>query len=180
MLKIILILIISLILLSVVSIAVNYYLYSWTSFVRPFGCEHKNIRAIYQQERLEQDYDLIQIGNNIKSNPSYKFEFPDTGNPFGENWLEISRMFGNVKYKVRFEKHTNSSKKYTKIEFSNLNFDYSQKITFPNGEKPTTPNRYIENNIYQMIDEMPLSDAQKNELKSKVIIACSPTVKIGF
>lgn len=180
MLKITLILLIGLVVLGVISLMVDYYFYSWTSFVRPFGCEYKNIRVVYKHEKLEQEYDLTQIKNNIKSNPNYQIELPYSGELQNESTLKISRMFGNVKYNIGLWKHTRPDEKFTRVEFDNFGSDFRNNAPSPTGEQPSTPNHYIENNIYQMIDEMPLTDAQKSELKAKVQIGCSPKTKIGF
>jgi hypothetical protein len=174
MLKIILITIVGLALLSVISVAVDYYFYSWTSFVKPFGCEYKSIGVRKDNDKLEQEYDLVQIGNEIKINPNYTIE-----SWYNEKRLFISRMFGDIRYNIHIEKYTSGNYKFTKSYFSNYNSN-SPKPSSPHGEKPTTPTHYIKSNIYQMIEEMPLTDAQKDELKSKVQISCSPATKLAF
>ena len=176
MLKIISILFVGLVLLGVISIAVDYYYYSWTSFVRPFGCEYKNIRAIYQQEKLEQEYDLSQIAEKLQSDPRSNFKIILSGGGLG-----VSQMFNDVKYVIGFQEYNSINGKYTKVNFHNINSDsYNNYSLSRKGEKPTTPDQYIRNNIYQMINEMPLNEAQKDELKSKVQISCSPTTKLTF
>lgn len=174
MLKIILPVIASLILLGIALSLLNYYFYSWTSFVQPFGCEYKYIHATNKQDKLEQKYDLRQIASKLRSNPQPKFEVH-----FSNGSLGVSRKLGNVKYNIGFQKHNSSSGKFTKIDFHNFNFELNNKPS-PKGEPLTTPNYHIKSNIFQMINEMPLNDIQKKELKEKVQISCSSEAKLAF
>ena len=173
MLKISLIAVVSLVVLGIALSFVNYYVYSWATYFLPFGCEYKSINAKYDDKYLEQEYDLIKIGEQIKLNPNYKLEKPPT-----KSSLTISRMYGDVKYNIGIGKIKTSDGSITKIVFSNFNFDAMNNSRSNRGEKSITPNYYIEKNIYQMIDEMPLDDAQKKELKEKVEIGCKPSVVI--
>ncbi len=74
MLKIILIAMVGLMVLGLISMAVDYYFYSWTSHIQPFGCKYKSIGVRLDNDKLKQEYNLIQIGEAIKSNPNYKIE----------------------------------------------------------------------------------------------------------
>jgi hypothetical protein len=158
MLKISLIAIVSFVLLGVVAFYVDYYFYSWTSFVNPFGCRCKQIRVKHVPDKknniLEQNYDLVKIGKAVESDGNYKEFYFDLMR------LSVSRKFSNVTYNIRIDQHKASIGSYLDIYFSN---DYTDK---------TTPNYFIQQNINQMIDELPLSSEQKEELKSKVTVSC--------
>lgn len=130
---------------------------------------YKSIYVESSNEQLVQEYDLIQIGNEIKLNPNYIDIFSS------ETGLFASRMFGNVKYNIRIRKGVTSLGKFTEVGFSNFNSEFHNNLPSLQGEVKTTPNYYIENNITQMIDEMPLNDAQKKELRGKVKISCRTT-----
>ncbi len=187
MLKIAFIITVSLAVLGVISLAVDYYFYSWTAFIKPFGCEYKSIGTVFtigisddRDRNLEQQYDLIQIGDAIKSNPNYRLVAPRGQEPYNKGSLSVSRMFGDVKYNIRIDKGRTSLGEFTKIGFSNPYSEvYNKDLPF-GGEKSTIPNYYIKNNINQMIDEMPLNDDQKKELKEKVQISCSPTSRFSL
>ena len=171
MLKITLIAIAGLIILGAASLAIDYYLYSWTSFIKPLGCKHKSIYVEPNNNQLKLEYDMIQIGNEIKTNPNYKIEKPYIAiELYTERSLMVSRMYGDVKYNIWFEKGRTSDGTFTVVNFNNYNSDALNNSSLNKREKPTTPNYSIKKNIYQMIDEMPFNDAQKSELKSKVEI----------
>lgn len=180
MLKISLIAIAVLFILGLSSLAVDRYLYSWTSYLRPFGCEHKSVNVAYGNERLREQYDLIEIGNTLRTDPDYQIESPFDKEQFTEGSLNISRVFGSVKYRVGLGKHISGGEHYFSVRFSNYTYDTKNRNGSRHGESSTTPNHRIEQNMYMMINEMPLNDIQKTELKEKVTITCSPTTRFTF
>jgi hypothetical protein len=169
MLKFALITIVVLIITSIVAFYVNYYHYSWTSFINPFGCSCKKVSVKFagvdkRNEILTQQYDLQKIYQGTKSNDKYKSVF------FNGHSLGIERKFNDVVYKIHFSSTISSSGTIYSIYFSNGS-PYEPK---------TTPNAYIKNNIEQMIDEMPLTNEQKTELKNKVSVWCQQTVSLSW
>ena len=62
---------VSLVLIGVVAFYVDYYFYSWTSFVNPFGCRCKAITG-KTTDLLEQTYDLVKIGEDSKLSDKYE------------------------------------------------------------------------------------------------------------
>ncbi|HQU92995.1 MAG TPA: hypothetical protein PLK77_11895 [Pyrinomonadaceae bacterium] len=165
--KILLLISIFLALLFVASLAVNYYYYSWTSFVQPFGCRAKVIFGTKAgRSILVQEYDLQAIGEEIQRNPNYSLD----GAP-NKLRLITSRYFGDLKYEIRFERLSPPDK----IELSFLTWSLRDS-----GEVPTTPNYEIYRRAYLMIDEMPLNEVQKKEIKDSIYVVCSSTTHFGF
>jgi hypothetical protein len=161
MLKFALITIVVLIITSIAALFINYYFYSWTSFINPFGCSCKEIAP--KETMLEQEYDLIKIGESTKLDTRYNTAYRSSR-------FSTSRSFADVKYTIRIDYRPPSTGNYYEVYFSNGN----------TSELKTTPNAYIRRNINQMIDEMPLNDEQKTELKSKVRIDCRSTWGLFF
>jgi hypothetical protein len=163
LLKFTLIGIVGLVILSVVAFYIDYYYYSWTSYANPFGCRYKMIKVKRDSSNrnnsiLEQNYDLLKIGNAVKLDNKYHDVY------FNAHRLSVSRNFDNIIYSISFGYHTTSTGNYFDVNFSNGN-------NTPELDK-TTPDYYILQNIEKMIDEMPLNSEQKEELKSKVTVSC--------
>jgi hypothetical protein len=80
----------------------------------------------------------------------------------------VSRKFGNINYRISFQ---NSPGSY---EGFNLNTSTdNEKYSFPSvaGEKCTVPDYALKNNILTMIDDLPFTDSQKDEMKDYVTVA---------
>jgi hypothetical protein len=168
MLKFALITIVVLVITSIVAFYVNYYHYSWTSFINPFGCSCKEIRVKsvgigIKNAVLAQQYDLVKLGNETKVNPNY-------GVYYDLRRFSATRNFGEVKYIIRIDYYPTSMGNFYEVYYSHDN----------TSEPKTTPSAYIRKNINQMIDEMPLNDEQKIELKSKVTVSCRQTLQLSW
>lgn len=172
MLKIALASLIALVAFCVLSLVIDYYFYSWTSHIRPFGCEYKSIKVAYGNEKLTQEYNLIQIGAEIKANPNYQFESWNN-----EQRLIVSRLFGDVRYGIAIEKKTTSDGQFASVRFWNKS---AEPVSVRHGESAVTPDYQIRKNIHQMIDELPLNMDQKKDLEEKVTITCSPKTSLIF
>ncbi len=139
-----------------------------------YGMESKQVKLVEQPGKnfsfkkyryeADQDYDLVQIGTLLKANSNYT-----VGNDLSESSLSVTREFNNVNYSLGFQKNPPAGECY--IGISNGS-QQSSRMLRPY-ELPTVPDYRILNNAYQMIDEMPLNDAQKTELKSSVRIEYS-------
>ena len=154
---------VGLVLLGAVAFYVNYYYYSWTSFVHPFGCRCKQITG-KNTNRLEQTYDLVKIGEQAKSSDKYESVY------YNQRRVSATRVYGSVKYIVRIDYYTTSTGNFFELS---VGHGYTE-------EPKTTPNYYIQQNINQMIDEMPLSNEQKEDLKGKVTVDCRQELTITF
>jgi hypothetical protein len=158
--------IVGLVLLGVIAFYVDYYYYSWTSFVQPFGCRYKEIG--YSEVSLEQKYDLLELAENMNSNPKYNLHYDSVT----KSSLSVSRIFNDVSYTIQFSSYNLPGRGYNKVSFSNtLTIDIDTS-SIKQSETSITPNYYIIKNISRMIDEMPLTDIQKEELKNNVVVRC--------
>lgn len=164
MLKLALIGLVVLVITGVVALFINYYFYSWTSFINPFGCSCKEIGVRYDKKNLDQQYDLEKIYQLVKSDEKYEETF------YNGYLFKVSRTFDNVLYGVAFSSYKTSSGNNYKITIANP----------PQSHTKTTPNALLRKNINQMIDEMPLNNEQKEELKSKVTVGCRQTVQLSW
>jgi hypothetical protein len=153
---------VGLVLLGVIAFYVDYYYYSFASYTQPFGCRFKEIAPV--EVVLKENYDLVKIGEAINSDSKYEKVYFNIGRVFA------SRKFEGVLYSIR-------------VDFFPAGNHFT--ASFSNGnetprEPSTKPDLCIRNNIEQMIEEMPFSIEQKAELKSKVEVRCSPSVRISF
>ncbi len=176
MLKIILLSLSTIVLLGAVSLVIDYYFYSWTSYLRPFGCKYKNIATSESGGNLENSFDLIQIGQMLSSNPNYSLGHPRLQKPYSSEQLEVTRRFGDVLYKIIFQ-NTQSG---AKVRFNIVSTYVNQPSASAFGEAPSVPDHYIKVNIHQMINEMPLNDVQKEELKRSVTVKCNMDIRIDI
>jgi hypothetical protein len=162
--------IIGLVLLSVVAFYVDYYYYSWTSYANPFGCKCKQI-TVKTTNILEKKYNLSKIHEEIEADSRYSSKLLLSG-----SYIKITRIFSNVNYSLQVEQFSN----LFKVDFMNGGIIENTSSTEYTSETQTTPDYYIKQNINQMIAEMPLSDEQKEDLKSKVTVRCKNDMKISF
>jgi hypothetical protein len=175
MLKIALITFMFLMIIGVILSAINYYYFAWTGYINPFAGTYKTITSISGsgREKLNQEYDLGQIYIDLRDNPNYSSKF------LWKKTLIISRKFDNVEYIVEIEQYVSSEGEITNVGFNNFNHNYEISNKLHDGELPSTPDYYIEQNISQMINEMPINTEQKKELQSKVKVI-SATNLTGF
>lgn len=164
MLKITLASLAVLVVLGIISLAIDYYFYSLTSYFKLFGCQCNTIRVEPKNENLVQEYDLLQIGNRLRSNLHYRFHAPSEIYPYSERSLSVSREFSDVRYVIGLAKGRTADGNYTRLRFWNGHTERSKHLSY-SGEAPTTPNYYIESNVNLMIDDMKLNEDQKNELR---------------
>ncbi len=152
---------------------INYYVYCWTSYLPFVGEDYKTIEFVYEKQNdpfhnheVLESYDLVQIGTQLKSNPNYR-----VGDILDDHTLFVARNFKDVSYSIYIGKTERTAKHLT------VGFDHFINQHQPEKSKSelgTAPDYYIYKNINQMIDEMPLSNAQKIELKSGVRINPEP------
>jgi hypothetical protein len=147
------------------SFIVNHYVFSWTGFIlNKIGlCECKSIRS--QDDKsgykiLSYTVDLSAIDQSLGTNPSYNLIF------HRDYTLVVSRTFGDVTYSINLYNWTN----WTEKTMLSLN-TYPKGPSQRNGETCTTPAYIVERNIYLMIDDLPLTEPQKTELRRSVIVS---------
>lgn len=174
MFKIIIISTLLLVLSGAVLVFVNYYVYSWTSHIKPFGCKYKSINVEIGNEQLSEDYDLVKIRKILKQNLNYKIE-----RQTNDRHLHVSRMFNDTKYNIWIDKKKKSDGWVTKVEYGNYN-KHAFNNRIPHGEERTMPDYRIKGNIFQMLNDMHLTKSQKKEMKARLKVQCSPTTNLIF
>lgn len=148
-----------------VAALINYYHFSWTGYLSGAAglCEHKTVMIPVKNgfpQKLSFDFDLASIAREMRKNPNYR-----VSDYFERRGAVVSRNFAGVNYQISFQ---NSSGSY---EGFNLNTSAdAEKFSFPSvsGENCTAPDYRLKENVRTMIDDLPLSDAQKAEAKQYV------------
>ncbi len=146
-------------------VSIDYYNYSWTGFLfsKVGLCEYKTVTVPVKNsfpQKLSYDFDLQHIAKEMHKNPNYEVK-----SYFNDRGVVVSRRFGEMNYQISFQ---NSRGSY---EGFNLNTSIdNEKYSFPSvtGENCTTPSYRLKDNVNKMIDDLPLTDSQKNEMKKYV------------
>lgn len=142
-------LVIGLSILALGSWYINYYVYSWKHHILP--CDEKeptllNFNRPYGED-LGEKLDLTAILDQVRKNPSYRIMRGET------NYLVLERLFDGKSYVITLN-HEKSTTMF-----------YIRGGHRPNTIPCSTPDYKILMNTYQMIDDLPLTDAQKQKLK---------------
>jgi hypothetical protein len=169
LLKFTLVGIVGLVLFGVIAFYVDYYYYSWTSYIPLIGGNYKEIRTVEYsgKEKLENSYDLARLYSSLDSQ-NYTASF------ISPRLLKVSREFNGVEYIIEFEEYIIAGTSVMNVSFGNKNLG----LPSFKGESPITPTNYIKNNISKMILEMPLTPIQQTELHNKVRV--TPITEIGI
>jgi hypothetical protein len=151
MLIISLALIIGFSILAVGSWYINYYVYSWTYYILP--CDEKkpmllNFNRPYGEDLGEQ-LDLEKLKTEISKKSNFE---PPRYSPY-THVIEVEKRYDGKPYIIRLSNEKNTTK-----------YEIMGGMR-PNTIPCSTPDYKILMNTYQMIDELPLTDAQKQKLK---------------
>lgn len=158
------------VLVTLLLLVINRFVFSWMGLIsNKLGfCDHRSIIVPSfngANKKLTQSYDIPHIAEVMRTKPDY-----EVGSYNGDGLL-VSRTFNGVKYNLILEKHNGVSE-------LNLNTNPSLgpqhqhgQVRF--GEECTTPSYVIEKNVSRIIDDLPLSDLQKSEIKQYVRVADS-------
>lgn len=150
-----------------VAVLINYYHFSWTGYLfdKAGLCEYKTVAVAVKNgfpQKLSYDFDLPSIAREMRKNPNYQ-----AGSYYHNRGAVVVRKFGNINYQISFQ---NSGGSY---EGFNLNTSAdNEKYSLPSivGENCTTPNYKLKENVFIMIDDLPLTDTQKFEMKNYVSV----------
>ena len=152
---------------------INRYVFSWTGLISSqLGlCEYRSIMVPTfngYNKKLSQWYDIQRIASVMRMNHSYEV---GTHNGSG---IVVSRTFDGVKYNIIFDENGGVS------EFNLNTYDFrgypGGMVT--GGERCTTPSYVIESKVNRMIDDLPLRDSQRSELKQYVVATNAARGKI--
>ena len=152
----------------VIAILIDRNHYSWTGFLfNKVGlCEYKTVTLPIKNgfpQKLSYDFDPQYITQEMLKNPNY-----EVNSYYKGRGAVVTRKFGDINYQISFQ---NSRGSY---EGFNLNTSTDiEKHSFPSvsGENCTTPSYILKDNIFIMIDDLPLTDLQKEEMKKYVRVA---------
>ena len=122
-----------------------------------------------KKQKLSFYYPPTRLVEAVRPKRDYEvFVHPD-----GE--VRISRTFDGVKYNIRFVGGTNLAFIMADGHPLSFNVDTDHEKNYPYvrlavGEKCDTPDHLIEQNVARMIEDLPLHDRQKAELRGYVVV----------
>ena len=160
----------------VLLLVINLFVFSWTGLVSSkLGlCEYKSIAVPTSNgynKQLNQSYDIPQIASVMRMNRAY-----EVNNNLSGDRLVISRSFNGVKYNIVLE-HKNGRNEFN---LNTYNFDGYPTGSVAGGERCTVPSYFLERNVSSMIDDLPLDNLQKAELKQYVRVGNTVNGKLLF
>jgi hypothetical protein len=132
-------------------------------------CECKSVSVSVENAAprdLSFDLNAQQIALQMRKNKNYTVNYFS-----GDLNARISRDFGNVRYEFRIEHYRNA---IISREYIGFNIDTElivKDASFPirsRGERCITPNYILKENVFTMINDLPLTEQQKNEMKQHV------------
>ena len=149
-------------------IVVDRYVISLTGYALGAAglCKHKSVHVAgyngYPQE-LSFVPDFQTIAHELRNKSSYRIDLRDYQ-------VTVTRKFNDVEYNLILEKRVRDGvstglfdlNTYPRYAVKDLTFDSRD------GEPCATPNAILDANVYAIIDDLPLTAAQKNELQGHV------------
>jgi hypothetical protein len=139
----------------------------------PTTCAFKTIGVAHdmydKKQKLSFYYTPARLVEAVRPKRDYEvYTYPD-----GE--VRISRTFGGVKYNIRFAGGTNLAFIMADGHPLSFNVDTDIEKNYPHGraaggEKCGTPDDVIERNVSRMIEDLPLDDRQKAEIRGYVAV----------
>jgi hypothetical protein len=159
----------------VILFVVNRYFYSWTGllFSKIDFCDYKSVSVLGNNgypKPMSFRFEPQIIAQEMSKNSNYQ-----VNNRYNGNGAVISRNFNGVIYKLYFENRGGS------FEGFNLGTGIDDpRYDFPatGGEKCTAPSYLLRKNVFTMIDDLPLTPEQKEELKENVWVVPVSTLKL--
>jgi hypothetical protein len=151
----------------IIAALINYYHFSWTGYLSNKAglCSFKTVTVPVKNgfpQKLSYDFDPQFIAEEMLKEANY-----EVNSYYHNRGTVVARKFGNINYQISFQ---NSRGSY---EGFNLNTSTDgEKYSFPStvGEKCTTPSYKLKENVFFMIDDLPLTDSQKDEMKEYVSV----------
>jgi hypothetical protein len=132
--------------------AINRYIYDLNHYFYLKKCEGKEIGVNGRNDKnykLDEPLDLKRITNDLRENPNYQIE---SGSD--DYYLGISRNFDDKHYYIRLT--NNTADKITRI------------MVTSKGDLCTEPDYAIELRFDEMVNGLPLTDSQKQNIKNRV------------
>ena len=151
----------------IIAALIDHYHFSWTGyFFNKAGlCGYKTVATVADNgfpQKLSYDFEPGHIAREMRKNSNYEV------NAFYNNrGAVVARRFGNINYQISFQ---NSRGSYEGFNLNTAADD--EKYSFPSvsGEDCSTPSAKIKENVFLMIDDLPLTNGQKTEMKEHVSV----------
>lgn len=154
---------IALLIVILLAMLVEFYVFSWFGFLRQKAdlCQHKSVtiaEAKDNRQRLSFDYDIRFIAAEMRKKENYlvKETHPEV--------VVIFRKFDDVIYRITFIGYGTPQPGVsigTYIEAESSQFQWG-------GEKCSAPNYVLKEKMFAMIDDLPFTEVQKDEVKQSV------------
>jgi hypothetical protein len=151
----------------IIAVLINYYHFSWTGYLfnKAGLCEYKTVTVAVKNgfpQKLSYDFDLSSIAREMRKNPNY-----EAVSYYHNRGAVAVRKFGNINYQISFQ---NSGGSYGGFNI-NTSAD-NDKYSLPSvaGETCTAPSYKLKENVFIMIDDLPLTDSHKFEMKKYVSV----------
>ena len=143
-------------------VLIDYYIFSWIGvFLHLIKfCKYKEVSECfsYKIKRLSSPVDIERICRVMMIDESRTIHFANRGQ------IVIRRKFGKVIYQIRIYHNGN-------FGFTNyISDDIDEFLPEKGGEKYWKPNYFIRRHVYQTVNDLPITKAQKRELKRSVWI----------
>ncbi len=150
--------------------AINYFVYSWIGFGESLigFCENKQVglngSSSSRGISLDEVIDLKKLADETRSNSDYKTDLR------GDYALYLERTLNGKPYQLLLENN--------KLVDSTW-FKFSENQQNQNKESCKLPNYWIMQDVYNMIDNLPLKENQKNRVKDNLRISISIHLSLG-
>ncbi len=144
---------------------INRYVYDLMHKTELWGCSGKGvIISNWVQNQQGEDFlellDISKLANEIKKNTDYEVFYKHP------NYLLIKRRLNNVDYEISFNNSETKKTTFFKVDSRN--------------EACTEPDYSIEQRVFKIIDELPLSEKEKKILKASISVGVFPSVQMGW
>lgn len=136
-------------------------------------CAYKTIGVAHDMYNKKQRLSFYYPPAGLVAAMRPKRDYEVFTHPDGE--VRVSRTFDGVKYNIRFVGGTNLAFLMADGHPLSFNVDTDIEKNYPygraaGGEKCATPDQLIEGNVSRMIEDLPLDDRQKAELRGYVVV----------
>ena len=151
----------------IIVVLINYYHFSWTGyFFNKAGlCSYKTLTTATEDgfpQKLSYDFDPQHMAQEMQKNRNYEVTAF-----YNNRGTIVARRFGDINYQISFQ---NSRGSYEGFNLNTAANDEKNSFPSVSGENCATPSAKIKENVFVMIDDLPLTEEQKAEMKEYVSV----------
>lgn len=173
--KILLSLFVGLISIIIILFVINHYFYSWWGLLlnKIDFCNYKSVSVLGDNsypKPMSFRFEPQHIALEMSKNQNY-----EVNNNYNGKGAVVSRNFNEVIYKLYFQNRGGS---FEGFKIDTASDDPRYNFPAPGGEKCTTPSYLLTENVSIMIDDLPLTPEQKEELKESVWVVSVSNLKL--